>query len=160
MLSHLLVLFFLGAGNNLAGVVIAVMTFIIFLKHRVRGGKALAYSCFLLMGIAVAKLHWVIYSGQIRGKAIWWENLETQAFVGGLGILVLIASARILREELPLVALLVSTTILALFQFGGIPHQVVNWYARFFSLAAITVPLLVLARSWNQSGSTKEQQEK
>lgn len=112
------------------------------------------------MGIAVAKLQWVIYSGQIRGKAIWWEILETEAFVGGLGIFALIASARILKEELPLVALLVLTTILAIFQFSGIPHQIVNWYARFFSLAAIAVPLLVLARSWNRSGPTEEQQEK
>lgn len=160
MLSHLVVLFFLVIGNNLAGVIIAVMAFMVFSKHRVRGGRAFAYCCFLLMGFAVAKLHWVIYSGQIRGKTIFWEILETEAFVGGLGIFALIASARFLTEELPLVALLVLTTILAIFQFSGIPYQVVNWYARFFSLAAIAAPLLVLARSWNRSGPTEEQQEK
>ena len=154
MLAWLFILFFLGLGNNLAGVVIAVVAFILMSKHRVGSSKAFAYCCFLLAGTAVAKLQWVIVGGK-SGEAIRWEIGTTEVLVGGLGMLALIASARILKEELPLVALFVLTIVLAILQFSGIPFQILNWYSQFFSLAAIAIPLLVLEQSWNRSGRTK-----
>ena len=157
MLAWLFILFFLGLGNNLAGVIIAVVAFILMSKHRVRSSKSFAHSCFLLAGIAVAKLQWVIASGQ-SGEALRWEIGTTEVLVGGLGMLALIASARILKEEFPLIALFALAIILAILQFSDVPHQVLNWYARFFSLVAIAIPLLVLAQSWNRSDQTKDQQ--
>jgi hypothetical protein len=151
----LFLLFILGVGNNVPSLVIATLVFLAFWKRRTPVGKAIAYCCFLFAGIAVAKLQWVIVGGQ-SGEALRWEIGTTEVLVGGLSILALIASARILKEESPLVALFVLTIVLAILQFSGIPYQVLNWYARFFSLAAIAVPLLVLAQSWNRSGPTED----
>jgi len=152
LVELVVVLFFVGLGNNIPGLVIAVVAFILFLRQRVRFDKAFAYCCFLLAGTAVAKLQWVIATGQ-SGELLRWETGFAELSVGGLSMLALIASLRILKVELLLVVLFVLTIVLGVLQFNDVPNQFVNWYARFFALTAIATPLWVLAQSWDRSNS-------
>ena len=150
-------LFFLFAAidNNLPGLGIALATFIVFQIRRISIGKSLAYCCFLFAGAVVINWQLVILTEQ-GGEILRWTTGTTDILVGTLSVIALGASVRILKQEKLLILMFGLTAGLAVFWYGSISDLLLNWYARFYAVACIVIPLFILARSWIGSAPTKD----
>ena len=146
--TELVMLFMLWGGPFIILFVLAIAIHIsIYMRRKNRSSKALAYCCFLFAGAAVARLQWMIVSEQ-DAETVSWYIISTVVLVGTLSVIALVASLSILKEEKPLIAIFALTVGLATLQFSGVPYQLLKWYARFYALACVVIPFLLLAKSW------------
>jgi fucose 4-O-acetylase-like acetyltransferase len=134
--------------QNIPELAVTLVVFILFLWRGVRIGKALAYCCFLFVGATIARLQWLIV-GEQDPSGVSWYIFFAVVQVGALSVIAFVASFSILKEEKPLIVIFALTVGLAILQFSGVWYQLLNWYARFYALACVLIPFLVLAKSWS-----------
>ncbi|MDH3643008.1 MAG: hypothetical protein OES38_12980 [Gammaproteobacteria bacterium] len=79
---------------------------------------------------------------------VGWQISATVAFVVATSVAGLLFGWRFLRSEKLLPIIIVITVVLAILQFAGFPHPLLNWYARFYAGVCLVVPLMVLFQSW------------
>jgi hypothetical protein len=156
MLMRLTYGLYFALSSNILGLVVSLVAFSLFMASRVRLSKSIAYSCFVFIGSAVAKLQWIIFKNPGGDTALLSFISATTVLVGALCVIALVAALHILREERPLLALFALTAILAILQFSDIPHSLLNLYAQFYAAACILVPLWTLAFSRETGKKTKQ----
>ena len=132
---------------NVSAILLSAITFGAYLARRIAVSKALAYSCFVFIGAAVARFQYALIV-EDDGDTLGFYQFATIVLVIVLFVTALIASRHILKKEKPLQLMIVLTLILAIFQFGGIAYVFLNWYARTYALICIMIPVLVLALNW------------
>ncbi len=128
-----------GLLTNVLGILLTVATFTLFQIRGVNPLKAMSY-CSFFSGAAVAQWQLMIRTG--------YELVATIALVGTFSLIGLLSSLKFLRDEKLLIAIIVVTIGLAVLRFGGLPEQLVNWYARFYALVCLAAPVVVLAQAW------------
>ena len=131
-----------GLLTNVLGILLTVATFTLFQIRGVNPLKAMSYCSFFLGGAAVAQWQLMIRTG--------YELVATIALVGTFSLIGLLSSLKFLRDEKLLIAIIVLTIGLAVLRFGGVPEQLVNWYARFYALVCLAAPVVILAQTWSK----------
>ena len=147
MILFLVQMLVLGLVINWPGVMLSAIVLVLFLVARVSVAKAMAYSCFALIGGTVARFQWLLLVEE-DADTIGWYQIATVSLVGTLCVIALATSASRLKEERPLQIMFLLTMVLAVLQFGGVPHVLLNWYARIYALVCIAITLVVVARDW------------
>ncbi len=135
--------------SNIPGLVVTLATFALLVSRGTRLRKSLTYCFFLLGGIAVANLQWMIITDG-NTEAVRWLILGTEMLVGTLTLIAFLISLKFIKEEKILIVLFALTIGLGILQFSDVPHQLLNSYARLYALACLGAPLLVLVKTWNR----------
>jgi len=102
-----------------------------------------AYCSFFLGGVGVANLQFII-AYESDGDTVGWSIFLTVLFVGFTSVLAATASARFLKNEKLLAAIVLMTVVLAILQFSGVPYQLLNMYARLYAAICIAAPNVLL----------------
>ena len=142
----LLPLAFVGLVMGLPVLTLALVILVvssIFLKVSRRGTS---YCAFLLGGLAVAKLQWMIftYGG---GEEVAFQILASILYVTIAGITGFVTSLEFLRRDKYMQIIVCMTILLGVLQaastFNFLPYQVLNMYACIYALVCIAVPAIL-----------------
>lgn len=124
------------------GLVLALIVLALFLKTK-RGSacRAIAYSCFVLIGGVVATCLVRVVGD---GEGAVWLVLGTYGLLGMLWLVAVVPSIPVLKREKPLQLLwLLTLGGLAVSEHGD-SETFLYWYAAIYATASMAIPLIVV----------------
>ena len=147
LVQDVYILFLLEVLTNPLGIILCLAIFIIFLLRGISLSTAVSYCSYFLAGSVVAHLQWLIINNE-DPSSVGWHILSAIVWVGLFGMIGFLSYLRYLRKDKLLLTVVFLTLGLAVFQFGGVHYQVLNWYARGYAFICLIAPFLKLALAW------------
>ena len=142
----LLPLAFVGLVMGLPVLTLALVILVvssIFLKVSRRGTS---YCAFLLGGLAVAKLQWMIFT-HVGGEEVAIMMLASILYVTTSGITGFVASLEFLPRDRYMQIMVCMTVLLgvllAAYGFNFLPYQILDIYAILYALVCVSVPAIL-----------------
>ena len=145
-MSHLdLTIAFVGMIMGLPMLSFALVVLLvvsIFLKVPRRG---IAYVAFLLAGLAVAKLQYMIFVYK-SGEVVAFQMLATILYVAISACTGVVAALPYIRKDRGILLVVLMTALLGVLQaasmLGFLPYQILNVYASAYALVCVALPTI------------------